>query len=211
MKFNTVKKFKSRKNNVFLIEKDNKFFIYKRYATGEKKTEWQILKLCKKNNVPVPEPIEHGKDFILLEYLNGQNMADMQKISQITCGDLAHWLFSFHEVFPSKMRGDAILRNFILFDKHIFGIDFEETGDGDRLKDISMLCASILTHDPIFTSERFICVSLVIEEYEKLWCKNIKNRVLYYLKNDLEKIANRRTRKKDEILYQKNHLSKRTL
>ncbi len=84
---------------------------------------------------------------------------------------LAEWFFNFHNHFKKEdqflIRGDPILRNFILTDR-IWGVDFEESRIGKPVEDIAGLCSSILTTNPMFTNEKFRLCRFFIESYLKL-------------------------------------------
>jgi thiamine kinase-like enzyme len=77
--------------------------------------------------------------------------------------------------------------NFILTDR-IWGIDFEESRLGKTIEDIAGMCASILTTDPMFSSEKFLLCEIFIDSYSKLApgrIENINDEIAYVL---LEKI-----------------------
>jgi hypothetical protein len=104
---------------------------------------------------------------------------------------LAEWFADFHNYFKTddqfQIRGDATLRNFILTDR-IWGVDFEESRLGKTVEDIAGMCASILTTDPMFTSEKFQLCEIFIETYMKLApgrIVNVNDEIAYAL---LEKI-----------------------
>ena len=45
--------------------------------------------------------------------------------------------------------GDVNLRNFIWYDEMVFGIDFESSGNGDRLLEKAELLARYLLYNPV--------------------------------------------------------------
>jgi aminoglycoside phosphotransferase (APT) family kinase protein len=128
---------------------------------------------------------------ILMEYIDGGPMANRPCISVQQCRGLAKWLHGFHAIFPGMKRGDAILRNFLEKDGDIYGIDFEEAGPGDQLEDVSMLCASILTEDPIFSREKGRCTRALIETYSELREEDLYGPCINLIRGDLFAIFNR--------------------
>jgi thiamine kinase-like enzyme len=72
------------------------------------------------------------------------------------------------------IRGDSILRNFIVTDR-IWGVDFEESRAGNPTEDIGSICSSILSTDPMFTNEKFLLCKWFIKSY-KIYVKwNVNN------------------------------------
>ena len=104
---------------------------------------------------------------------------------------LAEWFVKFHNHFKSddqfRIRGDPTLRNFIFTDR-IWGVDFEESRFGKVIEDIAGLCSSILSTDPMFTSEKFQLCKIFIDTYVNLApgrIVNVNDEIAYAL---LEKI-----------------------
>ena len=107
---------------------------------------------------------------------------------------LAEWFVEFHNHFrinnQFRIRGDSILRNFILTDQ-IWGVDFEESRIGKVVEDIAGMCSSILSTDPMFTYEKFQLCEIFIDSYLKLVpgrIINVNDEIAYAL---LEKIQYR--------------------
>jgi tRNA A-37 threonylcarbamoyl transferase component Bud32 len=76
------KKFKSRKNNVFLLKSGKpgekiKYLVQKEYSYPARMPgEVKMLRLLKEKGVPVPQIYGTGENYILLEYLEGPLFAD---------------------------------------------------------------------------------------------------------------------------------------
>lgn len=176
------KRLTSKKNEAYLVKFNGKSCILKFFTTTLKKTiemEYSILNIgSSKLNIPAPVKLDVENNVILISYINGVNLCDVinnkktksfekQRIMHL----LAKWLFNFHTFFQKSdkilIRGDSILRNFILTDR-MWGVDFEESRYGQPMDDIACMCASILSTNPIFTDEKFILSSLLISNYEKL-------------------------------------------
>ncbi|MFW6121548.1 MAG: hypothetical protein ACOC80_11715, partial [Petrotogales bacterium] len=114
---------------------------------------------------------------------------------------LANWFVNFHNHFKTedsfRIRGDSILRNFILTHL-IWGVDFEESRYGTPVEDIAGICSSLLSTTPMFTDEKFRLCKIFVQSYEKTvkWSLgNINDEIAYAL---LEKIQWRK--KEEEIL-----------
>lgn len=84
----------------------------------------------------------------------GENQSS-SGMAQIIDG-VADWLFKFHEAFDFRLiRGDSILRNFILSGKDIYGFDFEEAREGNPIEDVACAYAYILRAAPQFKEINF--------------------------------------------------------
>jgi len=199
-----IKDFFSRKNKTSLILVDKRQFVRKEFIMGDAKLEWRMLHYCMKNGIRAPLPIAFEDNVIIMEYLEAEPLADRDSLPKGTCKELARWLFSFHSAFPGMKRGDSMLRNFLELDGMIYGIDFEEAGWGEQLEDVSTLCASILTEDPIYEREKRRAVRTIIDAYSNACDKRVEDRLLELIKHDLFTIYHRwsyyRGRKEDGIL-----------
>ena len=133
-----------------------------------------------------------------MNYILGENLCDLINNEDTSFDEkkrlvllLAEWFNDFHNFYKDnnefKIRGDSTLRNFIFTDR-IWGVDFEESRKGNPVEDIAGMCSSILTTDPMFTSEKFNLCKIFIDEYLKLApgrIININDEIAYSL---LEKI-----------------------
>ncbi len=170
-KWTVIKTYTSKKNTVRKVECDGKYYVVKKYhddfITGLQ-VEEKVLEECGKNQVGVPEIIEKLEDSLILEDISGTNckeLFDSQETGAVLSG-IAEWLCDFHSSFGhKKRRGDCILANFILSDTEIYGIDFEESQEGNYLRDIGDMCTSILRMRPAFTFKRFRQIDYFLDEY----------------------------------------------
>jgi hypothetical protein len=91
---------------------------------------------------------------------------------------LTDWFAKFHDHFTqettTRIRGDAILRNFILTDR-IWGVDFEESRLGRPEEDIASICTSLLSTTPMFTPEKYYLCKTFIKSYISLTKKQVSN------------------------------------
>lgn len=195
-------RFKSKKNTVAYVTLDGKPRILKWYAPGFKRqmeTEYTVLKNGS-SELPIPYPCEIDEDnnVLIMNYIIGENLCDVVNNEKTTTVEkqrlmmlLAEWFTRFHTHFKTvdkfHIRGDSILQNFILTDR-IWGVDFEESRIGKPIEDIAGMCSSILSTDPMFTSEKFHLCEKFIESYAEAveWnLENINDEIAYAL---LEKI-----------------------
>lgn len=164
------KKFKSRKNKVFMVEYQGKERVVKEYREGSHEkllVERNLLVGCEKRGIPVPKVMGSTGDTLVLEYIPGPDCKILFEQGHVHILPLmARWLADFHEAFAHGYRkGDCILGNFLYHDKVIYGIDFEESSQGDPLRDLGDMCVSILRMGPSFTPERFLQVNSFIGAY----------------------------------------------
>jgi len=179
--------FKSKKNTVSYVTIDDKPRVLKWYVPGLKnnmKNEYNILKKgSSKLDIPKPFELDEENNVIVMHYIMGENLCDIVNDENTTFAEkerliifLAEWFVQFHSFFKDEsgfiIRGDSTLRNFILTDK-IWGVDFEESRHGKPIEDIAGMCASILSTDPMFTSEKFKLCQKFIESYSKKATWNI--------------------------------------
>jgi len=192
----------SKKNAVAYVTIKDKPRVLKWFVPGLKrqmKTEHDVLKKgSSKLNIPSVYEIDEKNNVLVMNYITGENLCDLINDKKTTKNEkkrlmilLAEWFFKFHNHFKTdeqfRIRGDPTLRNFILTDR-IWGVDFEESRLGKTIEDIAGMCASILTIDPMFTSEKFQLCEIFLNSYTKLApgrIVNINDEIAYVL---LEKI-----------------------
>ena len=192
----------SKKNQVSYVTINGKPRIIKWFVPGLKKNmliEHETLKEgCSKLNIPTVYDIDKKNNILVMNYILGENLCDLINNEDTSFGEkkrlvllLAEWFNDFHNFYKDnnefKIRGDSTLRNFIFTDR-IWGVDFEESRNGNPVEDIAGMCSSILTTDPMFTSEKFNLCKIFIDEYLKLApgrIININDEIAYSL---LEKI-----------------------
>jgi len=191
-------KFKSKKNTVAYVILDGKPRILKWFAPGFARKMEMEYSTPKKGSSALNMPFSYEKDsdnnVLLMNYIMGENLCDVINDEKTISSEnqrimilLAGWFARFHRYFKKEdhiiIRGDSILRNFILADC-IWGIDFEESRMGKPVEDIASMCSSILSTDPIFTSEKFKLCKTFIKSYEESvnWSlENINEEVAYAL------------------------------
>lgn len=107
---------------------------------------------------------------LVLEYVEGGTVAELmdslwlRKTSPSAdelvmladvASSLGEWLAGFHSLFEFRVvRGDANMRNFIMRGRSVVGIDFEESKEFDIIDDLGQMCSSVLSMNPMFTTEK---------------------------------------------------------
>jgi tRNA A-37 threonylcarbamoyl transferase component Bud32 len=195
-------KLESKKNTVAYVTIKNKSRVLKWFVPGLKrqmKTEYNVLKSASsKLNIPVIYEMDDNNNVLILNYIIGENLCDLINNEKTNFNEkkrltilLAEWFYKFHNHFKTegqfRIRGDSILRNFIFTDR-IWGVDFEESRLGKVIEDIAGICSSILSTDPMFTSEKFKLCEIFIDTYTNLApgrIVNVNDEIAYAL---LEKI-----------------------
>jgi len=190
--------FESKKNTVAYVTFNEKPRILKWFVPGFKRqmqTEYSVLKKGDANlHIPFVYEIDEENNVLIMSYIMGENLCDIVNDEKTTTNEkqrlmllLAEWFTRFHTKFKTAdgfhIRGDSNLRNFILAG-HIWGMDFEESRVGRPIEDIAGMCSSILTTDPMFTSEKFQLCKIFIESYSKSvkWnLEKVNNEIAYAL------------------------------
>ena len=72
----TIRKFKSKRNQVFLVKsKSNEKYVLKKYRKRKfLEKEFEILRKLNKKEINVPEIIYKSNQYILLEYVKGETL-----------------------------------------------------------------------------------------------------------------------------------------
>jgi len=164
--------YNSKKNRVFRSSVDGDQYVVKIFR-GEWKErasfEHSILEQCRDKHLRTPRPVALIESTLVMEYIDGENAMDVfdsifkggpeldvQVDHSMLAEALASWLSAFHSAFDFRMaRNDTILRNFILRDGEIYGLDFEGATRSDPLADLGQLCTSVLASAPMFTEDKF--------------------------------------------------------
>lgn len=209
--------FKSKKNVVYKArctkndgnEKEVVVKVYKGWPNSSQKELGMLLALREKG-LTVPEVYHAGKNTIIMEYLDGHNLLDIiywreelaENINNHDCqanrrliDDLFSWLHDFYKLAKeitgrSIIFGDINLRNFVIANEKLYGLDFEDYCEGQVEKDAGRFCAFVLTYNPAFTdwkwsfvqktyevlAKRFGCNELLVEEEMKKELAAIKKR-----------------------------------
>jgi tRNA A-37 threonylcarbamoyl transferase component Bud32 len=166
-----VKKFPSRKNAVYLVERGGWRLVLKIYDSDRWKNEAEALVEARKAGIAVPGVVETKEKALLMEFIPGRPVNDYLETGRMREAVLgvADWLASFHKAFRSggevRLKSDAIFKNFIVSDR-VYGLDLELSRMGRPEEDVGEALAYLLDTDPMFTEEKFGLGSEFIGRYE---------------------------------------------
>ncbi len=152
--------------------------ILKLFRTNYAEKEYKALIKLEKQGLPIPKVLYFKKPYLILKKLEGVNLCDfindnLLNISAIDELDLeirdkiivsvkklAEWIANLHRqnIITKKNtleiivfnKGDTRLRDFIynITKNVIYGIDFEESYEGNFLDDLAWICCSLLDTNP---------------------------------------------------------------
>jgi tRNA A-37 threonylcarbamoyl transferase component Bud32 len=168
-----IQKFPSRKNTVYLVERNGRRLVLKLYDNGRRMNEAEALRAARKANIAVPDIVDEADDALLMEFIPGKSVNDhlgTADMEEKVLG-VAAWLAEYHRAFRSgdrvRIKSDAIFKNFIVSDR-IYGIDFELSRMGRPGEDVGEALAYLLDTYPMFTDDKFILGRKFIERYENI-------------------------------------------
>ncbi len=124
--------------------------IAKLFITSGFDRELKVLKRSQENGLAVPQVIAAKDGVILMKFIHGEVLTDVinETFSTTATENLAIWYYRFHNIH-SLIKGDPRLRNFIYQGETLYGLDFEESREGDWMEDIGGVAASLLDTRPI--------------------------------------------------------------
>jgi tRNA A-37 threonylcarbamoyl transferase component Bud32 len=107
--------------------------------------------------------IEARDGVILMDYITGEPLVDVlnRNFEPSIIDILAEWYYKYHNAHE-MIKGDPRLRNFILNNGQIYGVDYEESRPDSWILDIAGTAASLLDTDPINDArKRKMCWTLL--------------------------------------------------
>jgi len=152
--------------------------IIKISRTNNSEKEYNTLKKLYQQEMLVPNIIIFKKPYLVLEKIEGKNMSDIINESLDDSGELdglkkyvkdriifginklAGWLAQLHKqnilsrgVLTDIIvlnKGDTRLRDFIISSSNdeCYGLDFEDSYDGNHIDDIAWVCCALLDTEP---------------------------------------------------------------
>jgi tRNA A-37 threonylcarbamoyl transferase component Bud32 len=167
-----IRKFASRKNNVYLVEKDGRPLVMKLFSSDRYSNEYCILQAAHSAGIAVPRPVEQKGKAILMEYVDGPTVNDLidrdRRMDLVP--EVASWLAGFHRAFVTGdnevlLKSDAIFKNFIVADR-IYGIDFELSKWGRPEEDVGEAISFLLDTAPMFTDDKYRLALSFIRRYQ---------------------------------------------
>ncbi|TFF86997.1 hypothetical protein EU519_00070 [Candidatus Thorarchaeota archaeon] len=162
-----VDRLRSKKNVVLrLALSSGEKLIGKLFVTGQFELEHGLLVSCRTAGLSVPEVYGARNGVILMQYISGEPLVDAlnRTLENRYVVLLAQWYYDFHQT-TDMLKGDPRLRNFIVADDTLWGLDFEEAHEGPWILDIGGVTASILDTNPIFSREKRRMAWLLLDEY----------------------------------------------
>ena len=146
----------SRTDKVYLARNDKaELVVLKKYKDIScKHKETTILNQLSITGY-APKMVEHGDDYIIYEYIEGDSFLD--KYTNYTMTDcreglirLANELCVFLQIFYSLADGriiqDINFANFIIKDGRCYGVDYDSVGEGMQYSDIAGVVAYAVQH-----------------------------------------------------------------
>ncbi|MGY5881375.1 MAG: hypothetical protein RTV31_14075 [Candidatus Thorarchaeota archaeon] len=167
----SISRLKSKKNTVISLTISStgtkihtvvaKMFIADRFSN-----ELFILKTSWAQDLAVPRVLEARDGVILMDFIPGEPFVDRinRTFEPHLIDKLAEWYYNYHKVH-GQIKGDPRLRNFIVHDDQIFGVDFEEAREDLWMVDIAGVCASLLDTNPIFDPRKRALSWRFLEKY----------------------------------------------
>ncbi len=164
-----MEKLYSKRNSVFRFSNDANSYVLKKFNNRVfMTTETAILEMLLRRKVKVPKIISVNNDEIVLEDLGDLTFLDWLESEEKNNSSDYHYmiiqLLSFFRKFyettleyygKQYILNDVNLRNFLIRDNIVYGIDFEMCKEGSLETDIGKLLAYIITYNPIATDWKY--------------------------------------------------------
>ena len=168
----------SKRNKVYRLIEDEGKSILKIFSNkDDMEKELTMLQLLHTNGCKVPEVLKITSDSLYLEDLGDMTLLNwLEKSERISSEDILHvitkladWLTVFYDTISSRLglnyiMNDVNFRNFLIKDDEIYGIDFEQSKEGEMVEDFGKLAAYALTYDPQMTDWKKKFVKLLIDQ-----------------------------------------------
>ena len=173
---NILKKFTSKRNDVFLAEDENGRFVIKRYArAGNAAAEKAVYDLLSGGKVRIPKILSSGEHELKLEYVDGVTFTELLDSQERTKSvdfapweTLVKWLCLFNKE-TGLAPGDCNLRNFILDAQgQVCGIDLEQGGESGILEAASAVCAFVELYNPQETPLKMSVSHFLQEKFSEI-------------------------------------------
>lgn len=182
----------SKKNKVYRIKDGGKSYILKTFTDMKSfNKELEVLSFLNKKGILAPLILNTSEDSITLEDLGETTLLSIyeeleknnDKNYQDIIENVLSWLESFYKISEAYYGKECILsdmnfRNFIVKNKQIYRIDFEEVNFGKKESDIGKLLAFGLTYKPEQTEWK--------KEFEKDFVREVIKSGLYDINSVVE-------------------------
>ncbi len=187
MNVEILEKLFSKRNQVYKVmlheNTNSKQAILKKYSPNNQKLldiEYENMHMLKESGILVPDIIHKDSDSLIMEYIEGELVVDL--VERLDMGEwtdsLALWMANLHKLSDgnsSLLKKDVNLRNFIYRNGQVYGLDFEEIGQGDVRLDLGNICFFILTNEPAHKKEKRIMMKEFLQSYEKYSNRQVKD------------------------------------
>ncbi len=169
----SLKRLRSKKNIVLQLILDTgsskREVVAKLFIEPSYEVEEEVLVLGKRVSLDIPSVIASQEGVILMDYIDGEPLVDVlnETFDPVIVERLAAWYHMFHHR-TGHVKGDPRLRNFIMREDRIYGLDFEDYRRDHWMQDIGGISASILDTRPVFDDRKVRLVWHLLESYLSL-------------------------------------------
>jgi RIO-like serine/threonine protein kinase len=189
-----IKKFHSKRNNVWLIKdkENNKKMVYKKFSSIKTfRNELDIHYYLFNLGCNVPKIYQIGLDYIIMEYIHSITLCDYilkceNQNKRIDMKIILSFIKLLEEIYTSgrfknskMILHDTNLRNFLVCGEQVYIIDFEETiAEKNILTDVTGFIAFFITYNPCFSQwkleELQRLINFLDRRYDKIYYVSIK-------------------------------------
>lgn len=174
--FEIIKQFKSRQNQVCLInarnEKGREYYVFKQHSSDRAEKEKKILEELYGKGVKVPRVLYTSKSAIIMEYISGDTLIERIELleknnlsGKYEISAVALFFKEFYEAIKGRIHWDINFSNFIFHEENLWGVDFEDVKEGEKETDIGRFVAFLMTYSPAFTDWK---LNFLREFYSKI-------------------------------------------
>lgn len=166
--------YKSRRNCVRRIQAGDGFIVQKQYQDETScRNELRIYNLLQGTPLACAEVLRAEDLQICMTRLPGKNLVDILEdqeqsgiIQWTIWKKLVDWLLSFHQTTGLVMT-DVNLRNFLYASETdtLYGVDFEECGEGNFVSVAALLAAYIRNYAPQNTPVKQKIAGYILQEF----------------------------------------------
>lgn len=195
----------SKRNQVSRIIEGDESYISKIFINDESLTkERELLTILDASGANVPKILKSYEQELFLEDLGDLTLLswyeDFEKHNSYDYTYMlmkfVRWLNSFYIITYNHFNkyyilNDVNFKNFMISGNEVYGIDFEQSGDGNIKTDAGKIAAFALTYDPAFTEWKIRFHDDLIEVLSQELSIN-KDDILQEERKELEAIIERR-------------------
>jgi tRNA A-37 threonylcarbamoyl transferase component Bud32 len=203
----------SKKNKVFRIETDGGNVVLKVFRTGKAQWEFSVLEKALSRGLMVPEPYILVENLMLLEFIEGRTVSELldQSLDSEYIVGVAKWFAKFHESFRkgelTLIKSDSNLKNFLVSEYGVVGVDFELARIGNPIEDLGEACAYLLDTDPMFTAKKYELCRVFLRTYQEATGSRLVG-MSQSIASALKEAARFRKNQRDTLLLKAAEISK---